>query len=126
MLAVVLALCSTASFAQTPAPTYGGKPLLHIGRPAAKSASTAKSTSTPKSQSSAKPQSVAVKLQECLDLDDGTKGRLDCYDAIFAPKPNPKAPEAKSVADCRFKKEQDERLACFNDFAERIPKLPRS
>jgi hypothetical protein len=121
MLAVVAALCSTAAFAQTPAPTYGGKPLLHVGRPAA-----SKLAGTPKPKAPAKPQSVAVKLQECLDLDDGTKGRLDCYDAIFAPKPNPRAPEAKSVADCRFKKEQDERLACFNDFAERIPKLPRS
>jgi hypothetical protein len=70
-----------------------------------------------------KPQSIAAKLQACLEIDDETKGRLDCYDAIFPPKPNPKAPAAKGVADCRFTKEEDARLTCFNGFAERIPKF---
>jgi hypothetical protein len=67
--------------------------------------------------------SIAKKLQACLEIDDATKGRLDCYDAVFPPKPNPKAPKAKGVADCRFIKEEDERLTCFNGFAESIPKF---
>ena len=78
-----------------------------------------------KLQAAAKPQSIAAKLQACLDIDDATKERLNCYDAIFAPKPNPKAPAAKAVTDCRFQKEEDERLACYNGFAEKIPKLPQ-
>ena len=59
------------------------------------------------------------------DIDDATKERLNCYDAIYAPEPKPKAPAAKGVADCRFLKEEDERLTCFNGFADKIPKLPR-
>jgi hypothetical protein len=66
-----------------------------------------------------------MKLQACLEIDDATKERLNCYDAIFPPKPNPKAPAAKAVADCHFIKEEDDRLTCFNGFAEKIPKLPQ-
>jgi hypothetical protein len=109
VLALVLALYSAAAMAQGSPPTVGGKPLLQV-KPR---------TAAPK----AKPQSIAAKLQACLEIDDGTKGRLDCYDAIFPPKPNPKAPAAKGVADCRFTKEEDERLGCFNGFAEKIPKF---
>jgi hypothetical protein len=54
--------------------------------------------------------------QLCLSIEDGYKERLDCYDGIFAPDPKPKPPVAKLAADCRFLKEQDERLACFNRF----------
>jgi hypothetical protein len=54
--------------------------------------------------------------QLCLSIEDGYKERLDCYDAIFAPDPKAKPPVAKLGADCRFLKEQDERLACFNRF----------
>jgi len=43
----------------------------------------------------------------------------------FQSKPKPKAPAAKAVNDCRFLKEEDERLTCFNGFADKIPKLPR-
>jgi hypothetical protein len=118
---LVLVLYSATAFAQTnpPAkdtppppgspPSVGGKPLVQV---------------KPKSAApAAAHQSVAKKLQACLDIDDGTKGRLDCYDAIFAPKPNPKAPAAKGVADCHFTKEEDERLTCYNGFAEKIPKF---
>jgi hypothetical protein len=95
--------------AQGSPPTVGGKPLVQV-KPR---------NAAPKG----KPQSIAAKLQACLEIDDATKGRLDCYDAVFPPKPNPKAPAAKGVADCRFTKEEDERLTCFNGFAERIPKF---
>jgi hypothetical protein len=117
MLALVLALYSAAAMAQgSPPPTVGGKPLVQVKPPGAAPKS---SGAAPKS----KPQSIAQRLQACLEIDDETKGRLDCYDAIFPPKPNPKAPAAKGVADCRFTKEEDERLACFNGFAEKIPKF---
>ena len=109
ILALLLVLYSAAAIAQGSPPTVGGKPLVQVKPRAAAS----------------KHQSIAEKLQACLEIDDGTKGRLDCYDAVFAPKPNPKAPAAKGVADCRFTKEEDERLTCFNGFAERIPKLPQ-
>jgi hypothetical protein len=112
MMALVLAVvfCSTAAMAQDKPLAAGSKPPTQMkpkGAPA-----------------KPKPQSIAAKLQACLEIEDGTKGRLDCYDAVFPPTPKPKAPAAKGVMDCRFIKEEDERLACFNGFAEKIPKLP--
>src|SRR4051812_27580314 len=111
MALVVAALFSTAALAQDKSAPPAPKPAAH--------AKQAKPKAAP-----AKPQSVAAKLQACLEFDDATKERLNCYDAIFPPKPNPKAAAAKGVMDCRFIKEEDERLACFNGFAEKIPKLP--
>jgi hypothetical protein len=96
-------------------PTVGGNPLVQAGKkPAGK-----------KSEAPAKPKSVAQKLQACQEIDDATKERLICYDAIFAPQPKPKPPAAKGVNDCRFVKEEDERLTCYNGFADKIPKLPQ-
>ena len=112
VLVLVLGLFSAAALAQGNPPTVGGKPLVQV-----------KPRTAPAKP--AKPQSVAVKLQVCLDIDDATKERLDCYDAIFPPAPKAKAPAAKAVTDCRFAKEEDERLTCYNGFAEKIPKLPR-
>lgn len=100
-----------------PTPMVGDKPLVQVGKkPAAK-----------KSEKAApgKPQSVAQKLQACGDLDDGTKDRLNCYDEIFKPQPKPKPAAAKGVNECRFLKEEDERLNCYNGFADKIPRLPR-
>jgi hypothetical protein len=114
IVALVLVLYSAAAMAQgNSPPTVGGKPLVQMKPRGA----------APKSKPPSKPQSIAQRLQACLEIEDGTKGRLDCYDAIFPPKPNPKAPQAKTVADCRFTKEEDERLTCFNGFAEKIPKF---
>jgi hypothetical protein len=109
-LALAAALASTAALAQDkPPPAAAAKPAAKQAKPKA---------------APAKPQSIAGKLQACLDIDDATKERLNCYDAIFKPTPKPKAPAAKGVMDCRFIKEEDERLTCFNGFAEKIPKLP--
>ena len=83
----------------------------------------------PRGTAAAKPQpqqSMAVKLQACLDIDDGTKERLNCYDAVLPPAPKPTAGTAKAVTDCKFTKEEDDRLACFNGFVESMPKLPKS
>ena len=116
MVVLVAVLFSATAFAQGSPPMVGGKPLVQVKPRAARA--------------TAKSQSIAARLQACLDIEDGTKGRLDCYDAVFPPKPanpkKPKPPAAKAVADCRFTTEQDERLACFNGFAESIPKLPKS
>ncbi len=95
-------------------PTIGGKPLVVVG---------SKKAAAKKEKE--KPLSPAQKLQACQDIDDATKERLNCYDAIYAPQPKAKASAAKSVSDCRFVKEEDERLTCFNGFADKIPKLPR-
>jgi hypothetical protein len=125
ILALVLVLYSGAAMAQSTAPaaapatapaagappTVGGKPLVQVKPRAAAP------------DANPKHLSIAKRLQACLDIEDGTKGRLDCYDVVFPPKPNPKAPAAKGVADCRFKKEEDERLTCYNGFAESIPKF---
>jgi hypothetical protein len=125
LLALVLVVYSAAALAQATAPaaappansppTVGGKPLVQV-KP---------HTAAAKPGAAAKPkqQSIAEKLKACLEIEDGTKGRLDCYDAVFPPKPNPKAPAAKAVADCRLTKEEDDRLTCFNGFAEKIPKF---
>ena len=122
MILALAVLYPAAAFAQgtsTPAapaapPTVGDKPLVQVKPKAAAG------------KKSEKPaQSVAQKLQACQDIDDATKERLNCYDAVFIPKPKPKAPAAKGVNDCRFLKEEDERLTCYNGFADKIPKLPQ-
>jgi hypothetical protein len=105
-LALAAALCSTAALAQDKPPPVAAKQAKQAPKAAP-----------------AKPQSIAAKLQACLEIDDATKERLNCYDAIIKPTPKPKAPAAKGVMDCRFFKEEDERLTCFNGFAEKIPKF---
>ena len=94
----------------------GDKPLVQVKpRGAAKSEAKA-----------GKNQPMAVRLQACLDIDDGTKERLNCYDEVIKPEPKEKAPAAKRVVECKFTKEEDERLACYNGFVESMPKLPKS
>jgi hypothetical protein len=112
LVAVAAVLYSAAALAQSGPPMVGDKPLVQVKPRAAKAAG--------------KLQPTAVRLQECLDIDDGTKERLSCYDAVIAPAPKPKAVTAKGVNDCKFSKEEDERLACYNGFVENMPKLPRS
>ena len=111
LLALIVVLFATAAFAQqddAPPPAPSGKPAAH-----------AKS----KAPKAGPPKSLAEKLLACLDIDDETKERLDCYDAAIPPKPKPKASPANGVMDCRYVKEVDERLKCFNGFAEKIPKF---
>ena len=110
MLALVAFLYSTAALAQEAAPP----------------AKASKPPAQTKQKATEKKQPMAVRLQECLDIEDGTKERLNCYDAVIPPAPKPKAGAAKGVADCKFTKEEDERLTCYNGFVESIPKLPRS
>jgi hypothetical protein len=114
MILLLAVFYSAAAIAQDKPPADPAKPAAQ-----AKAKSAAKPRAAP-----AKPQSIAAKLQACLEIDDATKERLNCYDAVFPPTPKPKAPAAKAVTECRFIKEEDERLTCFNGFAEKIPKLP--
>jgi hypothetical protein len=115
MLAFIAVLYSAAAFAQAAsAPAAADKP------PAAeKPAKEAKTHVAPGKQS------VAVRLQSCLDIEDGTKDRLNCYDAVLPPASKPKAAAAKTVMECRFTKEEDERLGCYNGFVESMPLLPK-
>jgi hypothetical protein len=55
-------------------------------------------------------------LRTCLEIEDQSKERLDCYDAKIKPAPKEASAPAKTVKDCRFLKEEDERLNCFNRF----------
>jgi hypothetical protein len=110
-LIFIALVASTAAFAQSPPPTVGGRPLLQVQPKGTK----------------AKPAqaSMASKLQACLEIEDESKERLDCYDGVIAPAPSAakrKAAKPKSVTECRTLKEQDERLSCFNGFVEKLPK----
>ncbi len=122
ILAVAAVLYSASAFAQADKPPMvGDKPLVQV-----KPKGTKEAAAKPAAAAKGKPQSIAARLQACLEIDDGTKDRLDCYDAVIPPAPKPKPAKAKGYADCRFFKEEDERLACFNGFAESIPKLPKT
>lgn len=59
---------------------------------------------------------ILRRLRECLSITDGTKERLDCYDGVVRPDPKPSPPRAAAVTDCRFQREEDDRLICFNRF----------
>jgi hypothetical protein len=66
----------------------------------------------------AEARSSLKKLQRCLEFKDMTPPRLDCYDAIVPPRTTPEPVPAKVVYDCRFLKDDDQRLICFNRFVE--------
>jgi hypothetical protein len=55
-------------------------------------------------------------FRPCLAIDDMTKERLDCYDAIVPPEPRTPPPRATTIVECRFVREEDARLRCFNGF----------
>ena len=116
ILALTALLYSAAALAQSAAP-----PAAETAQPAGKG----KPAKQARASKPAAKGSVAVRLQACQDIDDGTKDRLNCYDAVIAPKPNPKAKgPAKSVTECNAFKDEEERLTCFNGFVEKLPKLP--
>jgi hypothetical protein len=66
------------------------------------------------------------RLRTCLAIEDMTKERLDCFDAIMQPDPKPIAAKPATIAECSFLKEEDERLRCYNGFlVARAPSPPR-
>ena len=126
ILVLVAVLYSAAAIAQTPPPSpmIGDKPLVQVKPKGAK----AKTAATEKPATPEKPKSMAGKLQACLEIDDATEERLNCYDAVIPPKAkakqNAKAGAPKAVTECSAIKEEDERLTCYNGFVEKLPKLP--
>jgi len=74
----------------------------------------------------ASAQTEIDKLRSYLTIEDGSKERLDCYDGIIPPDPKPKPAVAKAVADCKFLKEEDERLGCFNRFLVKPAATPKA
>jgi hypothetical protein len=138
ILVIAAVLYSAAAIAQTSEPPkqpmVGDKPLVQVKPKGAKSkqappedaaAEPAKGSAKSAKAAPGKPKSMAQKLQACLEIDDATKERLNCYDAVIAPKPNPKAKApVKSVTECGGFKDEEERLTCFNGFVEKLPKLP--
>jgi hypothetical protein len=115
MLAFAAVMVSAAALAQSSAPRPA-----NTEKPAAE-AKPAKPARTKKAKGS-----IAVRLEACQDIEEGTKGRLDCYDEVIKPAPKPNAPAAKTVMQCKYTKEEDERLACYNGFVDMMPKLPKS
>lgn len=112
LLVLIGVMMSAAAYAQSAPPMVGGKPLVQV---------------KPKGGAAKPPKAspLAEKLQACLEIEDESKERLDCYDAVIPPKPvasKRKLPPAKSVTECRIVKEQDDRLTCFNGFVTKLPK----
>jgi hypothetical protein len=139
ILVLAAVLYSAAAIAQTSEPPkVGDKPLVQVkpkgskskdaskdAQPADAAKDTDKGTAKSAKAAPGKPKSMAARLQACLDIDDGTKDRLNCYDAVIPPKPNPKAKgPAKAVTECNVFKDEEERLTCYNGFVEKLPKLP--
>jgi hypothetical protein len=133
MLACAIVLCSAAAFAQSaPAPMVGDKPLLQV-KPKEGAKAAAKGAAKDSAKESVKDKkgpptgkSIATRLQSCQDIDDQTKERLSCYDEVLKPAPKPKPGAAKTVMDCKFIKEEDERLTCYNGFVDGMPRMPKS
>jgi len=61
-------------------------------------------------------QPSVERYRACLAIEDMTKERLDCFDAILRPEPKGGAATPAVIADCRFVKEEDARLRCFDRF----------
>jgi hypothetical protein len=61
-------------------------------------------------------QAPTQKFSTCLSIEDMTKERLDCFDKLSRPEVRTPAPKAKNILECRFLKEEDERLRCYTTF----------
>jgi hypothetical protein len=101
-----------AALAQTTPPAAAEKPAAPMKRRAA-----------PAEEGAPQGVSIAEKAQKCLKIVDDPQRRLDCYDAAVRPQPNPKAPPANGIRDCRYIVDINDRLGCFDGFAQQIPKF---
>lgn len=102
------------------------QPQAKTPEPAAKDQAVSISTPPPPDFKGAKTFAVVrvplKTLRICLEIEDQSKERLNCYDEKIAPAPKQVSAPAKTVRDCRFVKEEDERLECFNRFVSPPPK----
>ncbi len=119
--AAAFAQGTTAPAPANPPPTVGGKPLVQVGskKPAAAEKEAAGKTAGQAPIRRAEAAGVSGHRRR----DQGTAAAATTRSS--SPQPKPKPPAAKGVNDCRFLKEEDERLTCYNGFADKIPKLPR-
>lgn len=118
---LITAMSSVAAFAlvasvpgalaQTPPPAAAEKPAARMKRAA------------PAEEAAPKGVSIAEKAQKCLKIPIDPQIRLDCYDAAVKPEPNPNPPPVKGIRDCRHLVDKNDRLGCFDGFAEQIPKF---
>ena len=100
-----------AALAQTPPPAAAEKPAAPI-KPRAAPA-----------EEAPKGVSIAEKAQKCLKILEDPQARLNCYDAAVRPEPNRNPPPVKGIRDCRHLVDINDRLGCFDGFAEQIPKF---
>jgi hypothetical protein len=100
-----------AALAQTQPPAAAEKPAAPMRRAA------------PAKEVAPKGVSIAEKAQKCLKIPIDPQVRLDCYDAAVKPEPNPNPPPVKGIRDCRHLVDKNDRLGCFDGFAEQIPKF---
>jgi hypothetical protein len=116
MLSLVAAFAPAAlvpaALAQTPPPAAAEKP-----------AAAMKSKAAPAGEMAPKGVSIAEKAQKCLKIADDPQARLDCYDAAVKPEINRNPPPVKGIRDCRHIADINDRLVCFDGFAEQIPKF---
>jgi len=103
-----LAALLPAALAQTPPPAAAEKP---------------KPRAAPAEEVASKGVSIAEKAQKCLKIVDDPQARLDCYDAAVRPELNRNPPPVKGIRDCRHLVDINDRLGCFDGFAEQIPKF---
>jgi hypothetical protein len=61
-------------------------------------------------------ENLMPRFRGCLAIEDGTKERLECYDKLVPPQPRRVTNKPISILECRFAKEEDARLRCYNDF----------
>jgi len=90
---------------------------------AEKQAAAMKPKAAPAEEVAPKGVSIAEKAQKCLKIVDDPQARLDCYDAAVRPEPNRNPPPVKGIRDCRHIVDVNDRLMCFDGFAEQIPKF---
>jgi hypothetical protein len=101
-----------AALAQTTPPAAAEKP-----------ATPKRPKAAPADEAAPQGVSIAEKAQKCLKILEDPQRRLDCYDAAVKPQPNPKPPPVAGIRDCRFIVDINDRLGCFDGFAEQIPKF---
>jgi hypothetical protein len=102
-----------AALAQTPPPPAAAE----------KPATAMKPKAAPAGEVAPKGVSIAEKAQKCLKILDDPQARLDCYDAAVKPDPKQNPPPVKGIRDCRHIVDINDRLMCFDGFAEQIPKF---
>jgi hypothetical protein len=107
-----LAALLPAALAQTPPPAAAEKPAAPM-----------KPRAAPAEEVASKGVSIAEKAQKCLKIVDDPQARLNCYDAAVRPELNRNPPPVKGIRDCRHIVDINDRLGCFDGFAEQIPKF---